>query len=63
LELTTRLSEGLGDGVEVVLIDQADGFVVGFSKLDVMFGRTVAEDVRHPCRDLGFIPWKALWTA
>ena len=40
LELTTRLSEELGDDVDVVLIDQADGFVFGFSKLDVMFGRT-----------------------
>ena len=39
LELTTRLSEELGDDVEVVLVDQADGFVFGFSKLDVMFGR------------------------
>ena len=28
-----------GDEVEVVLIDQGDGFVFGFSKLDVMFGR------------------------
>jgi sulfide:quinone oxidoreductase len=52
LELTTRLSEELGDDVEVMLIDQADGFVFGFSKLDVMFGRTVAEAVRHPYRDV-----------
>ncbi len=52
LELTTRLSEELGDDVEVVLIDQADGFVFGFSKLDVMFGRTVAEAVHHPYRDV-----------
>ena len=40
LELTTRLSEELGDDVDVVLIDRTDGFVFGFSKLDVMFGRT-----------------------
>ncbi len=52
LELTTRLSEELGGDVDVVLIDQADGFVFGFSKLDVMFGRTTAEAVRHPYRDL-----------
>ena len=52
LELTARLSEELGDDVEVVLIDQADWFVFGFSKLDVMFGRTVAEAVRHPYHDL-----------
>jgi sulfide:quinone oxidoreductase len=52
LELTTRLSEEFGDDVEVVLIDKADGFVFGFSKLDVMFGRTLAEAVHHPYRDL-----------
>src|SRR3954469_24685895 len=52
LELTTRLSEALGDEVEVVLIDQGEGFVFGFSKLDVMFGRTVADAVVHPYRDL-----------
>jgi sulfide:quinone oxidoreductase len=52
LELTTRLSDEFGDDIEVVLIDQADEFVFGFSKLDVMFGRTVPEAVRHPYRDL-----------
>ena len=39
LELTTRLSEEFGDELELVLIDQSDAFVFGFSKLDVMFGR------------------------
>jgi sulfide:quinone oxidoreductase len=52
LELTTRLSDGLGDDVDIVLIDQAGGFVFGFSKLDVMFGRTTAEAVQHSYRDL-----------
>jgi sulfide:quinone oxidoreductase len=52
LELTTRLSEELGDEIEVVLIDRADGFVFGFSKLDVMFGRTVADAVQHRYRDV-----------
>lgn len=52
LELTTRLSEELGDEVDVVLIDRSDGFVFGFSKLDVMFGRTAADAVRHPYRDV-----------
>jgi sulfide:quinone oxidoreductase len=46
------LSEALGDEVEVVLVDKADGFVFGFSKLDVMFGRTTAEAVVHPYRDV-----------
>jgi sulfide:quinone oxidoreductase len=52
LELTTRLSEEFGDGVDIVLVDQSDGFVFGFSKLDVMFGRTTADQVLHPYRDL-----------
>jgi sulfide:quinone oxidoreductase len=52
LELTTRLSDELGADVDIVLIDQADGFVFGFSKLDVMFGRTTAEAVRHSYRNL-----------
>src|SRR5690242_14818309 len=47
LELTTLLSDEFGDDVEVVLIDRADGFVFGFSKLDVMFGRTTADQVVH----------------
>lgn len=46
LELSTRLSEGLGDQVEITLIDQADSFVFGFSKLDVMFGKRTPEAVR-----------------
>ena len=52
LELTTRLSEEFGDEVDVVLIDQSDGFVFGFSKLDVMFGKVPAESVHHSYADL-----------
>src|SRR4029078_2369464 len=52
LELTTRLSAALGDDVDVVLIDRSDGFVFGFSKLDVMFGRTTAAAVFHPYLDV-----------
>lgn len=52
LELTTRLSEELGGDADVVLIDKADSFVMGFSKLDVMFGRTTADAVRHRYADL-----------
>ena len=52
LELTTRLSDEFGDDADVVLIDQSDGFVFGFSKLDVMFGRALPSAVRHPYRDL-----------
>lgn len=50
LELSTRLSEALGDQVQVTLIDQSDAFVFGYSKLDVMFGRTVLDAVRLPYR-------------
>lgn len=52
LELTTRLSDALGDAADIVLIDKADGFVFGFSKLDVMFGRTTPAAARHSYRDL-----------
>ncbi|HJW74708.1 MAG TPA: FAD-dependent oxidoreductase [Thermoleophilia bacterium] len=51
LELSTMLSEALGDGVDVTLIDKSDSFVLGFSKLDVMFGRTTPEAVRLAYRD------------
>ncbi len=52
LELSSRLSRELGDQVEVNLIDRADAFVFGFSKLDVLFGKRTAEAVRLPYRDL-----------
>ncbi len=52
LELSTMLSEALGEGVDVTLIDKSDTFVFGFSKLDVMFGRTSAESVRLHYRDI-----------
>jgi sulfide:quinone oxidoreductase len=52
LELTARLSAEFRDDVDVVLIDKSDSFMFGFSKLDVMFGRTSPSSVRHPYRDL-----------
>jgi len=52
LELAARLSEELRDRVEVVLIDKSDGFVFGFSKLDVMFGRTTEDAVVHRYGDV-----------
>jgi sulfide:quinone oxidoreductase len=51
LELCSTLSEALGDEVDVTLIDKSDGFTFGFSKLDVMFGRTTADAVRLPYRE------------
>jgi sulfide:quinone oxidoreductase len=52
LELSTRLSDEFGADIDIVLIDKTDDFVFGFSKLDVMFGRTLPEQVRHPYRDI-----------
>ena len=52
LELTTRLSEQFGADLDIVLIDQSDGFVFGFSKLDVMFGKTPHDAVHHPYSDI-----------
>ena len=48
MELATTLSERLGDDVEVTLIEKAEGFVFGFAKLDVLFGRKSVEQVRLP---------------
>jgi sulfide:quinone oxidoreductase len=48
LELSTVLSEALGDEVEVTLIDKNDAFVFGFAKLDLMFGQATPESVRMP---------------
>jgi len=47
LELSTRLSEEFGADIDVVLVDRSGGFVFGFSKLDVMFGRATADHVLH----------------
>jgi sulfide:quinone oxidoreductase len=51
LELATTLSEELGAEVEVTLIDRGDSFVFGYAKLDLMFGRATAEEVRLPYAD------------
>ncbi len=52
LELATMLSEAIGHEAAVTLIDKSDAFVFGYSKLDVMFGRTTLDQVRLPYRDL-----------
>jgi sulfide:quinone oxidoreductase len=52
LELATRLSDEFGDELDLVLVDRADGFVFGFSKLDVMFGHAQESDVVHEYGDL-----------
>jgi sulfide:quinone oxidoreductase len=52
LELSTRLSDEFGQELDIVLIDKNEGFVFGFSKLDVMFGRKNPSQVFHPYGDL-----------
>ena len=52
LELSTIVSEALGNAVEVTLIDKSDHFVFGFSKLDLLFGRTTPAAVRLGYRDI-----------
>ncbi len=48
LELTTMLSDALGEQLDLTLIDQSDSFFIGFSKFDVMYGRKTADAVRMP---------------
>jgi sulfide:quinone oxidoreductase len=52
LELTTLLSEEFGEDLDLTLIDKSEGFVFGFSKLDVMFGRATADAVLHRYADV-----------
>jgi sulfide:quinone oxidoreductase len=46
LELSTLLSEKMGDRLDLTLIDRNDSFFFGFSKFDVMFGHKASEEVR-----------------
>jgi sulfide:quinone oxidoreductase len=48
LELSTRLADSVAGEVHVTLIDQNDAFTFGFSKLEILFGRADAADVRIP---------------
>lgn len=48
LELSTILSETIGNNLDLTLIDQNDSFYFGFSKLDVMFGHKPADTVKIP---------------
>lgn len=49
------MSEEFGDDVDIVLIDKADGFVFGFSKLDVMFDKAFAANVATDEQCGGFV--------
>jgi sulfide:quinone oxidoreductase len=52
LELATLMSDAFGDELDLTLIDKGDAFVFGYSKLDVMFGRTTLDAVRLPYREI-----------
>lgn len=52
LELTTILSEKLGDNLDLTLIDQNDSFYFGFSKFDVIFGHKTSDAIRIYYRDI-----------
>jgi sulfide:quinone oxidoreductase len=51
MELSTLLSERLGDKADVTVIEKGDAFVFGYSKIDVMFGRATPDAVRLPYRN------------
>jgi sulfide:quinone oxidoreductase len=48
LELSTILSDEIGENLDLTLIDKNDTFFFGYSKLDVMFGRKTPDEVRLP---------------
>jgi sulfide:quinone oxidoreductase len=52
LELAAALSGEFGDALDLTLVDSGEGFVFGFSKLDVMFGKAEPSSVVHRYDDL-----------
>ncbi len=52
LEVAARLSDAFGADANVTLIDKNDGFVFGFSKFELMFGRATLPEVTQYYRDL-----------
>src|SRR4029453_19384837 len=52
LELSTLLSQALGEQLDLTLIDKNDAFIFGFSKRYVMFGRKTPDAVRLPYRNI-----------
>lgn len=52
LELSSLLSEAMGNNLDLTLIDKNDSFYFGFSKLDVMFGKKTPDSVRLFYKDI-----------
>lgn len=52
LELTSKLHEAVGEHIDLTLIERSDAFVFGFSKIDVLFSKRTADEVRLPYRNI-----------
>lgn len=52
LELTSILSEEIGNNLDLTLIDKNDSFVFGFSKFDLIFNRKPLNEVRLAYRNI-----------
>jgi sulfide:quinone oxidoreductase len=48
LELASALSAALGSDADVTVIDKADSFMFGYSKLEFLFGRASREELSLP---------------
>lgn len=52
LETASGLAAAARDAFEITLIDKSDSFFIGFSKIDVLFGRRTENEVRSLYRHL-----------
>jgi sulfide:quinone oxidoreductase len=52
LEAASGISQALGSDADITLIDRSEGFVFGFSKLDLTFGHAELTDVFHRYSDI-----------
>ena len=52
LELATRLQELVPDDVSITLIDKNDSFILGFAKLEVLFGRKTSDAIKSYYKNL-----------
>jgi sulfide:quinone oxidoreductase len=48
LEVASVLSDALADDAEITLIDRGEAFILGYSKLEVLFGRASLDEVSLP---------------
>ena len=52
LETATGLGAVMKEGYEIILIDKGEAFFIGFSKIDVLFGRRTQEQVKYRYENL-----------